>query len=138
MPTSIHHCLCAIRHLETKFSQIFLGNIFASYVTNCYSNCHFVLYSRRKKSPYSELFWSAFSPDFPAFGLNTERQFSISPYSVRMQENPGKMRTRILIIYKIGLETQKIKKQLGKQSNLQMIVITSLVKVKVIQMLLTE
>ena len=94
MPTSIHHCLCAIRHLETKFSQIFLGNIFASYVTNCYSNCHFVLYSRRKKSPYSELFWSAFSPDFPAFGLNTER-YGISPYSVRMRENPGKMRTRI-------------------------------------------
>ena len=28
---------------------------------------------RRKKSPYSELFWSAFSPVFPAFGLNTER-----------------------------------------------------------------
>ena len=24
----------------------------------------------RKKSPYSELFWSAFFPDFPAFGVN--------------------------------------------------------------------
>ena len=35
-----------------------------------------------------ELFWSAFFPDFPAFSL------SISPYSVRMRENPGKMRTR--------------------------------------------
>ena len=41
------------------------------------------------KSPYSELFQYAFFPDFPAFGLN------ISPYSVRMWENPGKMRTRI-------------------------------------------
>ena len=27
----------------------------------------------RKKSPYSELFWSTFFPDFPSFGLNTER-----------------------------------------------------------------
>ena len=45
--------------------------------------------SLHKKSLYSELFWSAFSPDFPAFGLNTER------YSVRMWENPGKMQTRI-------------------------------------------
>ena len=27
----------------------------------------------RKKCPYSELFWSAFYPNFPAFGLNTER-----------------------------------------------------------------
>ena len=29
--------------------------------------------SLRKKSPYSELFWPAFFPHFPAFGLNTER-----------------------------------------------------------------
>ena len=27
----------------------------------------------RKKYPYSELFWSAFFPHFPAFRLNTER-----------------------------------------------------------------
>ena len=27
----------------------------------------------RKKCPSSELFWSAFLPHFPAFGLNTER-----------------------------------------------------------------
>ena len=31
-------------------------------------------------------------PHFPAFGLNTE---IYSPYSVRMRENAGKMRTRI-------------------------------------------
>ena len=43
--------------------------------------------SLRKKSPYSELFWSIFFPHFPAF--------SISPYSVRMWENAGKIRTRI-------------------------------------------
>ena len=29
--------------------------------------------ARRKKSPYSELFWSAFFSDFPTFGLNTDR-----------------------------------------------------------------
>ena len=29
--------------------------------------------ARRKKCPYSELFWFAFFPHFPAFGLNTER-----------------------------------------------------------------
>ena len=56
--------------------------------TKCWSYCHNAL---RKKSPYSELFWSAFFPHFCAFGLNTER----SPYSVRMRENAGKMRTRI-------------------------------------------
>ena len=30
-----------------------------------------------KKSPYSELFWSAFFPHFPAFGLNMERYLSV-------------------------------------------------------------
>ena len=34
----------------------------------------------RKKSPYSELFWSAFS----RMRLNTER-YSVSPYSVRIR-----------------------------------------------------
>ena len=45
----------------------------------------------RKKCPYSELFWSAFSPHFAAFGLNTER------YGVclRIQSKCGKMRIRI-------------------------------------------
>ena len=41
------------------------------------------------KYPYSELFWSAFFQHFPAFGL------ILSPYSVRMPENAGKMQTRI-------------------------------------------
>ena len=31
----------------------------------------------RKKSPYSELFWSAFFQHFPAFGLNMERYLSV-------------------------------------------------------------
>ena len=46
--------------------------------------------SRCKQCLYSELFLSAFFPDFPAFGLNTEIY-----HSVRMPENPRKMRTRI-------------------------------------------
>ena len=49
------------------------------------------------KCPYSELFWSAFFPHFPAFVLNTERYFRISLYSVRMRENALKMQTRITL-----------------------------------------
>ena len=41
--------------------------------------CH----SLRKKCPYSELFWSAFSRIRTAYG----EIFCISPYSVRMREN---------------------------------------------------
>ena len=47
-----------------------------------------------QKSPYSELFWSAFFTHFPAFGLNTER-YGVAAYSVQMRKNAGKMRTRI-------------------------------------------
>ena len=54
-----------------------------------------------KKCPYSEFFWSIFFPYFPAFGLNRDQNnseyghFCISPYSVRMRENAGKIRNRI-------------------------------------------
>ena len=43
----------------------------------------------RKKCPYSELFWSAFS------GIRTEygEILSISPYSVRMREKAGQNNT---------------------------------------------
>ena len=40
----------------------------------------------RKMFPYSELFWSAFSPHFPSFGLNTERY----EVSLRIQSKCGK------------------------------------------------
>ena len=40
-----------------------------------------------KRCPYSELFWSAFFPHFPAFGLNAGR-YSIS---FRIQSEYGKM-----------------------------------------------
>ena len=65
-------------------------------------------FTLRKNCPYSELFWSAFFSHFSAFGLNTERYcvslriqseygeiLRISPYSVRMRKNVGKMRPRI-------------------------------------------
>ena len=39
----------------------------------------------RKKCPYSELFWSAFSRIRTEYG----ELLRISPYSVRMQENAG-------------------------------------------------
>ena len=46
-----------------------------------------------KKSPYSELFWSAFFPHFSAFGLNTERYGEIrrdAPYRSVFSPNGGK------------------------------------------------
>ena len=45
----------------------------------------FLTTSQRRKRPYWKLFWSAFL-------------LRISPYSVQMWENPGKMRTRQLRI----------------------------------------
>ena len=60
-----------------------------------------------KKSPTKHVSYTALKVSvfgiilvriFPAFGLNTERYGvigSISPYSVRMRENAGKMRIRI-------------------------------------------
>ena len=47
--------------------------------------------SLRKKSPYSELFWSAFFTQFPAFELNTER-YSVS---LRVQFECEKMREKM-------------------------------------------
>ena len=56
-----------------------------------------VFHTLRKKFPYSELFWSAFFPHFPAFGLNTETY----EVSLRIQSEcgkiRGKMRTRITL-----------------------------------------
>ena len=47
--------------------------------------------SRCKKSRYSELFWSVFFPDFPTFGLNTER----CGVSLRIQSGCGKIREKL-------------------------------------------
>ena len=50
--------------------------------------------SLRKKSPYSDLFWSVFFPDFPTFGLNTEKYFSVSRVSLRIQSEYRKIREK--------------------------------------------
>ena len=69
-----------------RFCRDCLNACFDKYVLKFFQKT-----SLRKKCPYSELFWSAF---FSAFScIRTE--YSISPYSVRMPENTGKMRTRI-------------------------------------------
>ena len=44
------------------------------------------LHLLRKKSPHSELFWSAFFPDFPALGPNTER-YVLSPNTGKSAKN---------------------------------------------------
>ena len=49
-----------------------------------------LLFPLRKMYPYSELFWSAFSSYFPAFGLNTKRY----GVSLRIQSKCGKMRKK--------------------------------------------
>ena len=45
--------------------------------------CYYKKISMRKKCPYSQLFWSAFSRILTEYG----KIRSISPYSVRMPEN---------------------------------------------------
>ena len=47
-----------------------------------------MILSPRKKCPYSVLFWSAFFPHFPTFGLNVERY----RLSLRIQSEYQKMR----------------------------------------------
>ena len=47
-----------------------------------------------KKSPYSKLFWPAFFQPFPRIRSEYGEILRISPYSVRMWESAGKMRTR--------------------------------------------
>ena len=60
------------------------GNCLTTSIVLSFSHCT----SLRKKCPYSELFWSAFSP-------HSDWMLCISQYSVRMRENAGKMRTGI-------------------------------------------
>ena len=42
------------------------------FIRNVKLNLESLLWTLRKKCPYSELFWAAFFPHFPAFGLTTE------------------------------------------------------------------
>ena len=57
-----------------SFGKCPAGNIFFSFR---------LCYAMRKKCPYSELFWSAFSRIWTEYG----EVLRISPYSVRMREN---------------------------------------------------
>ena len=79
-----------------RYSTIsFLGlwEVFTSTMNNFFVACSPLIYlifriqqqslSLRKKYPYSELFWSAFSPIRTEYG----EILRISPYSVRMWEN---------------------------------------------------
>ena len=60
-----------------RFITFFITDIFFSVTKPC-------LYALHKKSPYSELFWSAFFPNFPAVGLNR------TPYLSVFSPNAGK------------------------------------------------
>ena len=62
-----------VYHRLLMFSFVLFVYFLQSFII--YSNYHCTTYevSRRKKSPNSELFWSTFFPNFPAYGLNTER-----------------------------------------------------------------
>ena len=50
------------------------------------------------------------SPYFPEFGLNTEIVFSLN-YSVRMRENPGQKKLRILTLFTQCFESDNLIKQ---------------------------
>ena len=62
--------------LTKVFLTFWLKNTLLSFTLPLTRN-YFPLFPLRKTCPYLELFWSAFFPHFPAFGL----------YSDRMQEN---------------------------------------------------
>ena len=48
------------------------------------------------RDTYSELFWSTFSPDFPAFGLNTER-YRVSLRKSDENENQNNSEYRLFL-----------------------------------------
>ena len=82
-----------VYHRLLMFSFVLFVYFLQSFII--YSNYHCTTYevSRRKKSPNSELFWSAFSPDFPAFGLNTERyRVSLRKFGENEDQNNSEYR----------------------------------------------
>ena len=75
-------------------------NVQLRFLTNTQQKCHIFLnflsisvfsyrvrHTLRKKSSYSELFCSAFFPDFPAFGLNTLYLSVFSPNAGKCGKN---------------------------------------------------
>ena len=68
--------------------------------------------TRRKKRPYSELFWSVF------FLIQTEygEIFSISPYSVRMRENTDQNNSEYGHFLCSVMKSHQYKLAIGKSS----------------------
>ena len=79
------------RLFSSKFASYFQNSFLRTPLQGCFCYYLFVVESLRKKCPYSELFWPAFSR------IRTEngKILRISPNLVQMRENAGKMRTRI-------------------------------------------
>ena len=79
-----------------RYSFIYVGFRFAtlSFLYSLIECIYLILerrsYSLRKNCPYSELFWSAFSLHFYAFGLSTEGYFA----SLHIQSECGKMQEK--------------------------------------------
>ena len=67
--------------------------------------------SLRKTSPYSESFWSAFFPDFPAFGLNTKRYSS--PNAGKSGKNADQNNSEYGLFYAVSV-TESFFKQNSK------------------------
>ena len=79
--------------------------------------------SLRKKCPYSESLWSAFFPHFPAFGLNTEKNFEeelIKRAAIRTKGGLGPSRVdaddwpRIILSSCFGTATSHIHKAIAE------------------------
>ena len=69
--------------ISNEKRQIFATNSFGKCPAGNISFSFRLCYAMRKKYPYSELFWSAFSRMWTEYG----EALRISPYSVRMRKN---------------------------------------------------
>ena len=79
-----------VKKRTNSICQFEMQNFFKITKFSLLLNFFILTHSLRKKTWYSELFWSAFSPHFPAFGVNTER-YSVS---LRIQSECWKMREK--------------------------------------------
>ena len=79
-----------VKKRTNSICQFEMQNFFKITKFSLLLNFFILTHSLRKKTSYSELFWSAFSPHFPAFGVNTER-YSVS---LRIQSECWKMREK--------------------------------------------
>ena len=79
-----------VKKRTNSICQFEMQNFFKITKFSLLLNFFILTHSLRKKTSYSELFWSAFSPHFPAFGVNTER-YSVS---LGIQSECWKMREK--------------------------------------------